>query len=101
MFDGCIVILLARLLALESRLDELTQELSPALRAMIGSDWKAGYDLFIATNPDVDASTQEKLRLCVDEYAVLSQVLQTRAAVARLVSYCDAISACMASTRPN
>lgn len=79
MYDGCIVILLARLLALESRLDELAEALSPALRAMIGSDWKAGYDLFISTNPDIDASTKDNFRVRVEEYAVLSEVLQASA----------------------
>lgn len=74
-FDGCIVILLARLLALDSRIDEIAETLPPALRSIIGSDWKVGYDLFIADSPDIPANTKQRLRACVEEYDALHRIL--------------------------
>jgi len=98
------VILLARLLALESRLEEIAETLAPGLRAMLVSDWKVGYDLFIEQNPEVDKSTKEKLRVCVDEFAVLSQLLQessdSPAAIASALETCLSFRQLVERERP-
>lgn len=78
MFDGCIVILLARVLTLESRLAELAEALSPALRGLIGNEWKAGYELFIAADSTIDSGTKDKFHSALDEFSELSKVLQTK-----------------------
>ena len=104
MFDGCIVILLARLLTLKAKLDVLAEAVSPALLTMIGNDWKAGYELFIEKSSDVDSSAKEKFRLSAEEYDSLTRVLYERtespAAVRSAIQSCSAFRRIVDRERP-
>lgn len=75
MFDGCIGILLSRILALEARLEELIEGLDPSLKSLIGADWIPGYEQFIAPNTSWNPVEREKIRQAVEEYSELQAVL--------------------------
>jgi hypothetical protein len=74
--DGCIGILLARLLSASDKLQRLAELLPAELRDLIGSDWKEGYDLFVAGSP-IDAPLKDRLRQAIAEHSELDAILRT------------------------
>jgi hypothetical protein len=92
-FDGCIGIILSRIIALTSQLGEIAESISPNLPPLIGSDWKIGYDLFLANDSSVEPGAKNKYRSRVDELEALNAILRdgsdSPAAISRSRSNCD------------
>ena len=91
-FDACIVILLARLLALEGELTELAEGLSPALPSMIGGDWKVGYELFVRPESSFDISVKSKFSSRAEEHESLRDVLMISSESPKRIA--SALSSC-------
>lgn len=78
-YDGCIAIVLSRILSVEGKIREQMAKLPAELSSLLSDDWLESYDTFIEGNEDVSRDTKNKLRPLLQERASLVEGLRSYA----------------------
>jgi hypothetical protein len=78
-YDGCIAIVLSRILSIEGKVREQMAKLPAELSSLLADDWLESYGMFIEGNDDVPKDIKSKLRPMINERASLMEGLRTYA----------------------